>query len=132
MNEQEAKARQKAYNEYLSNFDGENAGKFMDAAFQFVWSAAMDYSQSDGEQCNHEQVEIALGLCDCHEDKQLTRYRTALEDLPKQIPKSWLDPLLSGPDKVSLENSDCREIEALLRGIQDRLRKFASEALEGK
>jgi hypothetical protein len=82
MNEQEAKARQKAYNEYLSNFDGENAGKFMDAAFQFVWTAAMDYSQSDGE-----------------------RYRTALENLPKQVPTTWLDPLLSGPDKVSLENS---------------------------
>ena len=68
-----------------------------------------------------EQVEILKG---------------AVEQMPQQVPTSWLDPLLSGADAVVSTQSDCREIEALLRGVQDRLRSKAQAALaairEGK
>lgn len=38
------------------------------------------------------------------------------------VPTNWLDPLLSGSDRVIGEKCDARQIEALLRGIQDRIR----------
>lgn len=52
----------------------------------------------------------------------------ALERAAKEVPTSWLDPLLSGPDAaipagVPWTN---RHIEALLRGIQDRIRALAA------
>lgn len=42
------------------------------------------------------------------------------------VPTSWLDPLLTG-ESAALPNVrrntwNCRDIEALLRGIQDRIR----------
>jgi hypothetical protein len=54
----------------------------------------------------------------------------ALEKLPEVVPTTWLDPLLSGPDAVVGKNTDCRVIEALLRGVQDRLRLKAQAALK--
>lgn len=44
------------------------------------------------------------------------------ERCAKLVPTNWCDPLLSGEqaNKVPL---DCRGVEALLRGIQDRIRK---------
>lgn len=40
----------------------------------------------------------------------------------KCVPTNWLDPLLTGPDAVLKKGHDNREIEALLRGVQDRVR----------
>jgi hypothetical protein len=40
------------------------------------------------------------------------------------VPTTWLDPLLSGPN-----NLPARETEALLRGIQDRIRALKSSQL---
>jgi DnaJ-class molecular chaperone len=105
MNEQEAKARQKAYNEYLSNFDGENAGKFMDAAFQFAWQSAMDYSRSDGE-----------------------RYRTALERwMCGRCEGLKFVPFEGGPRKARVVfDTPCSDCNGT------GLNPIASEALEGK
>lgn len=36
------------------------------------------------------------------------------------IPTNWLDPLLSGPDKV-ISKSPCPEIEALLKAVRARI-----------
>jgi hypothetical protein len=44
----------------------------------------------------------------------------AIEECAKCVPTSWLDPMLSGPEKVG--NMPGRETEALLRGIQYRIR----------
>ena len=43
------------------------------------------------------------------------------ERCAKLVPTNWCDPLLTGPDapKTPL---DCRGVEQLLRGIQDRIR----------
>ena len=60
------------------------------------------------------------------------RLRRELEDLPKAIPTNWCDPLLTGPDAVMKSEYDCRDIEALLRGVQDRLRVNVEKALEAK
>jgi hypothetical protein len=38
------------------------------------------------------------------------------------IPTNWIDPLLSGPDGIGQPPYDCRDIEKLLRGVQDRVR----------
>lgn len=48
-----------------------------------------------------------------------------IEECAKVIPTNWLDPLLSGPQKVG--NLPARETEALLRGIQDRIRALKSD-----
>jgi hypothetical protein len=42
------------------------------------------------------------------------------------VPTTWLDPLLTGPSSAFAGKPSgtwgCREIEALLRGVQDRIR----------
>lgn len=39
----------------------------------------------------------------------------------KEVPTNWIDPLLSGPKAVSKGDWNGSHIEALLRGIQDRI-----------
>lgn len=48
-----------------------------------------------------------------------------IEECAKCIPTNWCDPLLTGPTagKTPL---DCRAVEQLLRGIQDRIRALKS------
>lgn len=36
------------------------------------------------------------------------------------VPTNWCDSLLTGPQKA-IDKSPCREVEALLRGVQDRI-----------
>lgn len=58
------------------------------------------------------------------------RYREALEGADKTIPTNWLDPLLTGDRRVLKSGKhDCREVEALLRGVQNRLRDHVRAAL---
>ena len=45
--------------------------------------------------------------------------RKKLSDL---VPTNWLDSLLTGPEGIGQPPYDCRHIEKLLRGVQDRLR----------
>lgn len=40
----------------------------------------------------------------------------------KQVPMNWCDSLLTGPDGIGNPPYDCRAIEKLLRGVQDRIR----------
>jgi hypothetical protein len=49
-----------------------------------------------------------------------------IDECAKAVPTTWLDPLLSGDGRV-IVNSSCREIEDLLRGIQDRIRALKSD-----
>lgn len=55
--------------------------------------------------------------------KRTRRPNQRLSDL---VPTNWCDPLLTGPDAALSKGKagkwDCRDIEALLRGIQDRIR----------
>lgn len=46
-----------------------------------------------------------------------------MRELPNLVPTNWCDPLLTGPDAVFTDEPNCRDIEALLRGIQDRQRE---------
>jgi hypothetical protein len=50
--------------------------------------------------------------------------KQAIEDAAECVPTNWLDPLLTGPNAVIPKdlNITPRHIEALLRGIQDRIR----------
>ena len=48
-----------------------------------------------------------------------------------QVPSTWIDPLLSGPDAVILGGSDGKEIEALLSAVRKRI-LAARDALKGK
>ena len=50
-----------------------------------------------------------------------------IDECAKCVPTTWLDPLLSGPNKVG--NLPARETEALLRGIQDRIRALKLNAM---
>ncbi|MEE4302477.1 MAG: hypothetical protein V2J24_23760 [Pseudomonadales bacterium] len=56
----------------------------------------------------------------------------SLQNLPNEVPTSWLDPLLTGPEAVlpsDLAACTPRHIEALLRGIQDRQRAVVRAVL---
>lgn len=48
-----------------------------------------------------------------------------------QVPTNWCDPLLTGPNAV-IKDLDCRQIEALLRGIQNRIRALAQTDEQGR
>jgi hypothetical protein len=51
--------------------------------------------------------------------------KALIEECARCVPTTWLDPLLTGPNKVG--NLPARETEALLRGIQDRIRALVGE-----
>jgi len=53
----------------------------------------------------------------------------ALSDMPNQVPTTWLDPLLTGPDRVVNGDSASRDTEALLRAVKARIRDKSDEAL---
>ena len=57
----------------------------------------------------------------------------AVERCANEVPTNWLDPLLTGP-KAVIKGLDNRQIEALLRGIQDRIRALprASDRRNGE
>lgn len=38
------------------------------------------------------------------------------------IPTSWLDPLLSGPEKIAAPPYTCTDVERLLRAVRDRVK----------
>lgn len=46
-----------------------------------------------------------------------------IDQCAKEVPTNWCDSLLTGPNKV-IHKAPAREIEALLRGIQDRIRNL--------
>lgn len=46
---------------------------------------------------------------------------TIIDECAKCVPTNWCDPLLTGPNVGDLP---ARETEALLRGIQDRIRSL--------
>jgi hypothetical protein len=43
------------------------------------------------------------------------------------VPTSWLDPLLTGPDAIGKLPFGCPEIEALMTGVSNRLRRILYE-----
>lgn len=43
-----------------------------------------------------------------------------VRDCCDQIPMNWCDPLLTGPDAV-IKDIDCRQVEALLIAIKQRI-----------
>jgi hypothetical protein len=63
--------------------------------------------------------------------------RTALDEAKvweaaaKEIPWSWLDPLLTGPSAV-IHKSPCPEVEALLNGVRKRLLDKAAAIKAGR
>jgi hypothetical protein len=46
-------------------------------------------------------------------------YRLGLEDAAKQVPTSWLDPILTGPTAVNVK--DCPSTERVLLAVRDRI-----------
>lgn len=62
---------------------------------------------------------------------EIERLREAVvgerERCAKRVPTNWLDSLLTGPRKVGELPFGAREIEALLRGVQDRIRALTDE-----
>ena len=48
-----------------------------------------------------------------------------IEECAKAVPTNWCDPLLTGPAKVG--DLPARETEALLRGVQDRIRRLRTD-----
>lgn len=46
----------------------------------------------------------------------------------KCVPTNWCDPLLTGKDSIGQPPYDCRHIEKLLRGVQDRIRALRTDA----
>ena len=49
----------------------------------------------------------------------MAKKRKSLSDL---VPTNWCDSLLTGKEGIGQPPYDCRDIEKLLRGIQDRIR----------
>ena len=44
------------------------------------------------------------------------------------VPTNWCDSLLTGPDGLGPQPWDCRHIEKLLRGVQDRVKAAIAKA----
>jgi hypothetical protein len=72
-------------------------------------------------------------LNECQERAEADR--AAVVELARKligdIPKNWVDHLLSGPDAV-IHNSPCPEIEALLNALRKRLQARADAFLRGE
>lgn len=47
-----------------------------------------------------------------------------IEACAKQVPTTWLDSLLTGPNKVVPANTDARIIEPLLQAVAARIRSL--------
>lgn len=50
-----------------------------------------------------------------------------IDECAKAVPTNWVDPLLTGPKAVKIP-SDCRDVEYLLRSIQDRILALKSDS----
>lgn len=50
------------------------------------------------------------------------------EEIAEAVPTSWLDSMLTGPDRVA-KFQDGRPVEALLRAVKERVRQTAVELL---
>ncbi|MGB0970371.1 MAG: hypothetical protein ACPGVG_05340 [Mycobacterium sp.] len=83
----------------------------------------------------HKHRPIGFEPCDCGLSELLDQHGkereiTGLRKAEEVIPGNWLDPMLSGPEKVLAYESDCRDIEAVLRECSKRITALADE-LEG-
>lgn len=81
------------------------------------------------------QMALATHIVNCHNnraDLAAERERDLLKQAADCVPTNWLDPLLTGPDAVIPRNVDGRAIEALLRGVQDRIRLLAKHEQENQ
>jgi len=54
--------------------------------------------------------------------------RAKKRPLSDLVPTNWTDPLLTGPNGIGQPPYDCRQIEKLLRGVQDRIREAEEKA----
>lgn len=48
-----------------------------------------------------------------------------IEECAKCVPTTWLDPMLSGPDKVEVK--DCPSVERVLQAVAARIRALSSQ-----
>ena len=51
-------------------------------------------------------------------------YNALVEECANCVPTNWLDPLLSGPDKVIPDGFDNRVVENLLKAVAARIREM--------
>ena len=89
----------------------------IDAAIEEI-SGLREANHHYRDSAAHDEKEIAI-----LRDQLASARKAAIEECAKCVPTSWLDPMLSGPEKVG--DMLARETEALLRGIQDRIRKLS-------
>lgn len=81
-----------------------------------------------------QELERELAAFEPADDIVAAAKREAFEAAADCVPTNWLDPLLTGPEAAFRRKDgkfDCREIEALLRGIQDRIRARLAGKGEG-
>ena len=53
---------------------------------------------------------------------RLTVAEAVREACAKAVPRTWLDPLLTGPDRIAETFSDGNSVERLIRAIERRIR----------
>jgi hypothetical protein len=53
---------------------------------------------------------------------RLAVWNAAIRAAAKAVPTNWLDSLLTGKDGIGQPPYDARDIEQLLRGVQDAIR----------
>ncbi len=66
-------------------------------------------------------------------NQRITTLKKALREAPHAVPTTWLDPLLTGPDRVLTNESgnyNAKEIEELLRRLKARLQEKVDAALQ--
>jgi hypothetical protein len=61
-------------------------------------------------------------------DAEIERLKGALDFAPDEIPTSWLDPLLTGPDAIDVDNR-AHGVEKLLLALKERMRAYCQKAL---
>lgn len=129
----------KWFSETFADADGRFAHmpRWLKADLRKAWNEASKRSAAEIERLTRELAEAKRAseyANDCFNEASAKlaaaksslseAVKAAYEDAAKQVPTNWLDPLLTG-DGVKRTPLGEREIEALLRGIQDRIRASA-------
>jgi hypothetical protein len=82
------------------------------------------YELDDGFSVEQADRAAASEMYRNFRDSAHAAIEVVIAECARCVTNGWLDPLLSGPTKVG--NLPARETEALLRGIQDRIRALAA------
>lgn len=77
---------------------------------------------ADDEKTLHEIANGADSYHECAIGAYALGRASMREEAEREVPMTWLDPLLTGDKSIGEPPYNCPDIECLLNGIRDRIR----------